>query len=236
MNSFVTDNFSDPNNPNSFPSPGHFRDPTSLPDLIPSDIGASIPSLKNLSSSLYTESVPIPSLGLSNIDELQQLGILLSDTPDLTNFAADNGSEPEGAQYLLSGYCSSPLNSLLIDGFSDSRIQARCPPPSRLLPTRDLPELSSIDASACLDIEECEESYREESWYVVLNVNEAPRLTRSLTSEETANSTYPPNDLTVVQDPPVDMTIEVYFIFYPIKSGLGITMQAYSSLAMIMIN
>ena len=70
----------------------------------------------------------------------------------------------------------------------------------------------------------------------MLDVNEALRLTRPLTSKETANSTYPPNDLTVVQDPPVDMTIEVYFIFYSIKSGLGITMQAYSSLAMIMIN
>ena len=99
----LTDCFSDLNIHNVFPLPGNFCDPTSLPDPILSDIGASVPSLKNMPPSpLYTESVPLSSLGLSNVDELQKLGILMPDTPDFTSFTNDIGSEPEGTQYLLS--------------------------------------------------------------------------------------------------------------------------------------
>ena len=94
----LTDCFSDLNIHNVFPLPGNFCDPTSLPDPILSDIGASVPSLKNMpSSSLCAESMPVSSLGLSNVDELKQLGIPMPDTPNLTSFANNNGSEAEGA-------------------------------------------------------------------------------------------------------------------------------------------
>ena len=85
-----------PINAKSLDCPYKFIHPTSLSNVVLSNIDTPLPQLSQLGTILPTPTDSL--LGLSGVDEVQQSEILLQDMPDCIS---GHGWQPEGAYRLL---------------------------------------------------------------------------------------------------------------------------------------